>query len=119
MPPSQLTALQEAHEREVANYLSNIAPLREQLEVQQVSLANLQSQLGVAKEQLAIVTVERDHLNNRLNSLDGLKNYEVPFNGNVEDDTRVALLQRKVENVLMCMRFQYRVEWTRLVDWIL
>lgn len=91
-----MTALQEAHEREVATYLTNIAPLREQLEVQQVSLTNLQSQLSSVKEQLAIVTVERDHLNNRLNTLDNLKSFDVPVNDNEVDDTRAAHLQRKV-----------------------
>lgn len=62
----QLTALQEAHEREIANYVTSVTPLREQLEVQQVSIAALQSQLNAAKEELAIVTVERDHLNSKL-----------------------------------------------------
>ncbi|XP_018569081.1 centrosomal protein of 162 kDa [Anoplophora glabripennis] len=61
-----LTALQEAHEREVSNYVASVTPLREQLEVQQVSIAALQSQLNAAKQELAVVTVERDHLNNRL-----------------------------------------------------
>lgn len=95
-----MTALQQAHEREIATYLTNITPLREQLEVQQVSLTNLQSQLSAAKEQLAIVTVERDHLNNRLNCLDNLKTFDVPINGNDMDDTRVALLQKKVSGFL-------------------
>lgn len=62
----QLTALQEAHEREVSNYVASVTPLREQLEVQQVSIAALQSQLNAAKEELTVVTVERDHLNARL-----------------------------------------------------
>lgn len=70
--------------------------MREQLEVQQVSLTNLQSQLSQAKEQLAIVTVERDHLNNRLNSVDNLKTYDIPVNDNDVGDTRAAHLQRKV-----------------------
>lgn len=43
-----------------------MTPLREQLELQQVSISTLQSQLTKAKEELAVVTVERDHLNNRL-----------------------------------------------------
>lgn len=46
--------------------MSNITPLREQLEVQQVSISTLQQQLTNCKEELAIVTVERDHLNKRL-----------------------------------------------------
>lgn len=80
--------------------MANIAPLRKQLEVQQVSLTTLQSQLSAAKEQLAIVTVERDHLNNRLNSLDNLKNFDIPLNDNEDDDTTVAHLQKKVGNIL-------------------
>ncbi|KAG5861895.1 hypothetical protein JTB14_011325 [Gonioctena quinquepunctata] len=63
-----LTALQEAHEREVANYIASVTPLREQLELQQVTISTLQSQVSSAKEELAIITVERDHLNNRLQS---------------------------------------------------
>ncbi|KAJ8951557.1 hypothetical protein NQ318_020432 [Aromia moschata] len=61
-----LTALQEAHEREVSNYVASVTPLREQLEIQQVSITTLQSQLNTAKEELAVVTAERDHLNTRL-----------------------------------------------------
>ncbi|KAL1494165.1 hypothetical protein ABEB36_009809 [Hypothenemus hampei] len=61
-----LTALQEAHEREINNYVSSITPLREQLELQQASLKTLQEQLTKAKEELAVVIVERDHLNTRL-----------------------------------------------------
>ncbi|XP_072382872.1 uncharacterized protein [Diabrotica undecimpunctata] len=64
-----LTALQEAHEQEVANYMANVNPLREQLEIHQISLSSLQSQLTSAREELAIVRVERDHLSNRLMSL--------------------------------------------------
>lgn len=70
--------------------------MREQLEVQQVSLTNLQAQLSAAKEKLAIVTVERDHLNNRLNSLDNMKSFDLPINDNEIDDTRIAHLQKKV-----------------------
>ncbi|KAJ8923377.1 hypothetical protein NQ315_001935 [Exocentrus adspersus] len=65
----ELTALQEAHEREVTNYVASVTPLREQLEVQQVSIVALQSQLNTAKEELAVVTAERDHLNNRVMNL--------------------------------------------------
>ncbi|XP_057666996.1 centrosomal protein of 162 kDa [Diorhabda carinulata] len=61
-----LTALQEAHEQEVSNYIASVSPLREQLEIHQISLASLQSQLTSAREELAIVRVESDHLNNRL-----------------------------------------------------
>ncbi|XP_066139735.1 centrosomal protein of 162 kDa [Euwallacea fornicatus] len=61
-----LTALQEAHEREISNYMATVAPLREQLELQQVSVNTFQSQLIKAKEEIAVLTVERDHLNSRL-----------------------------------------------------
>ncbi|KYB26175.1 Centrosomal protein of 162 kDa-like Protein [Tribolium castaneum] len=64
-----LSALQEAHEREIATYVSNVTPLREQLELQQVSLSTLQSQLSKAKEELMIITVERDHLNDELRQM--------------------------------------------------
>ncbi|XP_044253497.1 centrosomal protein of 162 kDa [Tribolium madens] len=57
-----LSALQEAHEREIATYITSVTPLREQLELQQVSLSTLQSQLSKTKEELMIITVERDHL---------------------------------------------------------
>lgn len=92
----QLTALQEAHEREIATYLSNIAPLREQLEVQQVSITTLQTQLSATKEELAVVTVERDHLNNRLNSLESLRSFDVGGNGNCEGGDQVEQLHKKV-----------------------
>ncbi|XP_019760976.2 centrosomal protein of 162 kDa isoform X2 [Dendroctonus ponderosae] len=49
-----LTALQDAHEREISNYVSSVTPLREQLEMQQVSVKTLQSHLTKAKEELAI-----------------------------------------------------------------
>ncbi|VEN35067.1 unnamed protein product [Callosobruchus maculatus] len=61
-----LTALQEAHERETSNYVASVTPLREQLELQQVSITTLQQQLTAAKEELAVVKAERDHLNTRL-----------------------------------------------------
>ncbi|XP_060521681.1 centrosomal protein of 162 kDa isoform X2 [Cylas formicarius] len=78
-----LTALQEAHEREISNYMLSVTPLREQLELQQVSVATLQSQLLKTKEELAMVTVDRDHLNSRLvnsthlDSKDGVDSLEV------------------------------------------
>lgn len=52
----------------MSNYLASVTPLREKLELQAVSLTTLQQQLMSAKEELAVVTVERDHLNNKLNS---------------------------------------------------
>ncbi|CAG9767405.1 unnamed protein product [Ceutorhynchus assimilis] len=61
-----LTALQEAHEREISNYVSGVTPLREQLELQQVSIGTLQNQLTKTREELAVASVERDHLNKRM-----------------------------------------------------
>lgn len=46
--------------------MSNIGPMREQLDVQQVTISTLQGQLASAKEELAIITVERDHLDAKL-----------------------------------------------------
>ncbi|KAJ8927838.1 hypothetical protein NQ314_019640 [Rhamnusium bicolor] len=86
-----LTALQDAHEREVANYVTSVTPLREQLEVQQVSIATLQSQLNAAKEELAVVTVERDHLNNRLLNVPCTAN-----NPSVEADVEIEALLKKI-----------------------
>ncbi|XP_050501378.1 centrosomal protein of 162 kDa [Diabrotica virgifera virgifera] len=85
-----LTALQEAHEQEVANYMANVNPLREQLEIHQMSLSSLQSQLTSAREELAIVRVERDHLSNRLMSVS--KN---GMNG-TEDAVEVPPLLQKI-----------------------
>lgn len=87
-----LTALQEAHEKEMAGYLASITPLREQLEVQQVTISTLQNQLSKAKEELAIITVERDHLNNRVNS-GGLGGF-TPISGDENND--IASLKQKV-----------------------
>lgn len=70
-----------------------------------MSLTTLQSQLSTAKEQLAIVTVERDHLNNRLNSLDNLKNFDIPLNDNEVGDSRVVHLQKKVTIFFVCLLF--------------
>nr|XP_023027662.1 centrosomal protein of 162 kDa isoform X1 [Leptinotarsa decemlineata]XP_023027663.1 centrosomal protein of 162 kDa isoform X2 [Leptinotarsa decemlineata] len=85
-----LTALQEAHEREVANYVASVTPLREQLELQQVSIAALQSQVSAAKEELAVVTIERDHLNNRL--------LNVPYSAfeMSNENTEVSSLLKKI-----------------------
>lgn len=65
-----LNVLQEAHEREISTYVANIDPLRDQLELQQASISSLQGQLCATKEELLIVTVERDHLNSQLNQSD-------------------------------------------------
>ncbi|CAH0563475.1 unnamed protein product [Brassicogethes aeneus] len=90
-----LTTLQEAHECEIANYVSTITPLREQLEVVQVSLANLQTQLCAAKEDLAVVTVERDHLNSRLLSSTTANN---PSCVDVDDlHKKIAFLETRYE----------------------
>ncbi|XP_050297837.1 centrosomal protein of 162 kDa [Anthonomus grandis grandis] len=81
-----LTALQEAHEREISNYVSSVTPLREQLELHQVTINTLQSQLTKAKEELAVLSVERDHLNTRL-----ISNY-----GGAGDGLEVDALRKKI-----------------------
>lgn len=87
-----LNALQEAHEREIAQYIQNLQPLREQLELQQLSINTLQTQLACTKEELAIVTVERDHLNDQMTSVDRT----VFCRRNVISDTNVGSLQKKL-----------------------
>ncbi|KAF7278954.1 hypothetical protein GWI33_007818 [Rhynchophorus ferrugineus] len=61
-----LTALQEAHEREISNYLTSVTPLKEQLELQQATINSLQTQLTKAKEELAVVNAEKEHLSKRV-----------------------------------------------------
>lgn len=90
----QLTALQEAHEREISAYLSNITPLREQLEIQQVTISTLQTQLSQTKEELAIMTVEKDHLNNRLKCGANIISLEHALSGTENED--IASLRKKV-----------------------
>lgn len=70
--------------------MSNIGPMREQLDVQQVSIGTLQGQLASAKEELAIITVERDHLEEKLKNATRME-VECPEGG----DYQVAL-QKKV-----------------------
>ena len=86
-----MSALQEAHEREIAAYVANVTPLREQLELQQVSLSTLQNQLSSAKEELVIVTVERDHLNEQLGQMGTKKQAR-----GQSDDREIDALQKKV-----------------------
>ncbi|XP_030760510.1 centrosomal protein of 162 kDa [Sitophilus oryzae] len=102
-----LTALQEAHEREIANYMTSVTPLREQLELQQVTINTLQTQLTKAKEELAVINVERDHLNNRLySSVHDSKMYmknapERVEQDNVEIDAllkKIAFLEKRYED---------------------
>lgn len=62
----KLSALQEAHEQEVATYVSNVTPLREQLEMQQLMVSTLQEQLMKAKQELAVTSVERDELSKKV-----------------------------------------------------
>ncbi|XP_044759432.1 centrosomal protein of 162 kDa [Coccinella septempunctata] len=90
-----LNALQEAHEREIAEYIKNLQPLREQLELQQLSINTLQTQLACTKEELAIVTVERDHLNDQMAAVDK----SVFCTRNVISDTDVVSLQKKLAAV--------------------
>ncbi|KAI4456605.1 centrosomal protein [Holotrichia oblita] len=89
-----LNILQEAHEKEISTYLTNITPLREQLEIQQISLSSLQKQLSTAKEELAIVTVERDHLNNKLQFSSEIIQFENSNKGGDEKD--INALQKKI-----------------------
>lgn len=87
-----MNALQEAHEREMSQYVANVSPLREQLEMQKVTITTLQTQLTATKEELAIISVERDHLNNRL-----LNNEDKPTRGVVVNGGgEVEALLRKV-----------------------
>lgn len=97
----QLNVLQEAHEREITTYMSNIAPMREQLDVQQVSIGTLQGQLASAKEELAIISVERDHLEDKLKGLERFQ-AECP---NGETDYQ-ASLEKKV-CLLFCRWYYY------------
>lgn len=89
-----MTALQEAHEREISVYLSNITPLREQLEIQQVTIGTLQQQLTQTKEELAILNVEKEHLNNRLKCGANIINIEQALMNGANDD--VLSLTKKV-----------------------
>ncbi|RZC42591.1 centrosomal protein of 162 kDa, partial [Asbolus verrucosus] len=92
-----LNALQEAHEREIATYVANVTPLREQLELQQVSLSTVQSQLAAAKEELLIVTVERDHLNSQLGQMADKKSITVQ-NEEIESlQKKIAFLEKRYE----------------------
>lgn len=93
-----MNTLQEAHEKEISTYLTNITPLREQLEIQQISLSSLQKQLSTVKEELAIVTVERDHLNSKLQYSSTIVPFESSNNDGNESDIKV--LQKKVIYVL-------------------
>lgn len=75
--------------------MSNIGPMREQLDVQQISIKNLQSQLASAKEELAIIIVERDHLEARLKNLTVMEAERGP-----EHDSTQISLQKKVSYIL-------------------
>lgn len=79
-------------------YMGNIAPMREQLDIQQVSISTLQGQLASAKEELAIITVERDHLEAKLKNFQRME-AECP---DADNDYQVSL-QKKVtyRNVLL------------------
>lgn len=68
-----MSALQEAHEQEVATYVSNVTPLREQLEMQQLTISTLQEQLLKTKQELAVTSIDRDELCKRSSGK------EVPF----------------------------------------
>ncbi|CAH1377274.1 unnamed protein product [Tenebrio molitor] len=93
-----LSALQEAHEREIATYIANVTPLREQLELQQVSLSTVQSQLSAAKQELVIVTVERDHLNDQLNQMGEKKQRGQSDAAEIEAlQKKIAFLEKRYE----------------------
>ncbi|KAK9885357.1 hypothetical protein WA026_010853 [Henosepilachna vigintioctopunctata] len=96
-----LNALQEAHEREMAQYIQNLQPLREQLELQQLSINTLQTQLTNAKEELAITSVERDHLNEQVSNADNtvLCNRRIITDSSVESlQKRLAAAEKKYED---------------------
>ncbi|KAF5296417.1 hypothetical protein FQR65_LT01404 [Abscondita terminalis] len=61
-----LSALQQAHESEVTTYMTNIGPLRDQLQSQQKTIECLQEQLKVSKEQVDVLRLDRDDLMKRV-----------------------------------------------------
>lgn len=78
--------------------MSNIKPLREQLELHQVTVNTLQEQLRASKEQVEILTVERDDLYNRLHSA-RIETNQSTSNGNeIMDDIRDLPPHRRVRN---------------------
>lgn len=77
--------------------MSNIGPMREQLDVQQVTISTLQGQLASAKEELAIITVERDHLDAKLKNMMKME-VECP---EADNEYQVSL-QKKVNFFQLC-----------------
>lgn len=65
------------------------------MEVQRVSISTLQNQLTTAKEELAVITVERDHLKERLRSVP-----LPPAHLGSGDSSEVDFLLKKVCNFL-------------------
>lgn len=82
--------------------MGKMAPLREQLDVQQITIKKLQQHLATAREQVAVLTVERDHLETRLKSM---RDLEQNIN-NTSDDNQVTtsndfnVLQRRVSSIM-------------------
>lgn len=82
--------------------MGKMAPLREQLDVQQITIKRLQQHLATAREQVAVLTVERDHLETRLKSM---RDLEQNIN-NTADDNQVStsndfnVLQRRVSSIM-------------------
>lgn len=83
--------------------MGKMAPLREQLDVQQITIKKLQQHLATAREQVAVLTVERDHLETRLKSM---RDLEQNIN-NTADDNQVStsndfnVLQRRVSSIML------------------
>jgi len=82
--------------------------LREQLELQQVSINTLQTQLSKAKEDLAVATVEKEHLSNRLLNNVG------HFVGGGGDGGEADALRKKVSFVFL-FDFKILVSCNKLV----
>ncbi|KAK5641589.1 hypothetical protein RI129_010136 [Pyrocoelia pectoralis] len=61
-----LSALQQAHESEIKTYMSNISPLREQLECQHKTIEGLQEQLKLSRDQIGILRQDREDLIKRV-----------------------------------------------------
>lgn len=100
-----MSALQEAHEQEVATYVSNVTLLREQLEMQQLLVSTFQEQLSKAKQELAIISVERDALSERVLSK------EVPFRTGSTEPDAAGHHSSRCEQVCIRMLHSNGSEW--------
>uniref|UniRef100_A0A1Y1MB80 Centrosomal protein of 162 kDa n=1 Tax=Photinus pyralis TaxID=7054 RepID=A0A1Y1MB80_PHOPY len=93
-----LSALQQAHEGELKTYMSNISPLREQLECQRKTIEGLQEQLSLSREQIAILRQDREDLIKRVHLFGATG--EINSNQIVVDNPsskKVTIVERKCE----------------------